>query len=279
MICIWRRCALVVLALVAFSTAAAAQSPANPDGGAPAAPVPSPTTTDPAVADMEAAVLGSPSPPAETVPDVAPSRPPPGGGFRRRPAEGSAESEEALAAYDRPGVVLELGTGGFAAGELQGGVLLGGRLANGLIVGGIVDYTLASVEVTSGMTISSGSRSRLGLGAGARYALARSADRRVELFGGGELSFVRATVETRLTNVPSQSSSANGFSFVAGPGLRLWVHEQVAIGYRAGLRWTRLSGPERALDLREPGAEPAGSDPTVVTELGFEGAFQLLGIF
>ena len=75
--------------------------------------------------------------------------------------------------------------------------------------------------------------------------------------------------------MPAATSSAAGFSLAIGPGLRLWVHDQIAIGYVARLRIAYLTGSAGAL------APTPGEDPTDAsqTDIGFDGVFQVLGIF
>ena len=45
-----------------------------------------------------------------------------------------------------------------------------------------------------------------------------------------------------MAGMPTVTGSAAGFSLALGPGLRLWVHDQIAIGYVARLRINYLSG-------------------------------------
>ena len=75
--------------------------------------------------------------------------------------------------------------------------------------------------------------------------------------------------------MPTQNVSASGFSLALGPGLRLWVHEQIAIGYVGRLRMSYLSGEAGALTSTVSEDITEGSATTVA----FEGMFQLLGVF
>ena len=74
---------------------------------------------------------------------------------------------------------------------------------------------------------------------------------------------------------PTESVSASGFSLAVGPGLRFWVHPQIALGYAARFRLTYLSGVAGAFTT------PETDDPTnaSATAIAFDGAFQILGVF
>jgi len=75
--------------------------------------------------------------------------------------------------------------------------------------------------------------------------------------------------------MPTATGSAAGFSLALGPGLRLWVHDQIAIGYVARLRVAYLTGSAGAL-----GATPSDNTTDASrTDIGFDGVFQVLGIF
>ena len=69
--------------------------------------------------------------------------------------------------------------------------------------------------------------------------------------------------------------SAAGFSLALGPGLRFWVHEQIAVGYVARFRLTYLSGDSGALAVTTADAQTSAS----ATTIGFDGTFQILGVF
>ena len=160
----------------------------------------------------------------------------------------------------------------------MGGLFVGGHIPSGTIIGGFLDYGLTSVTATpdSGVAITS-SQQLLRLGAGLRHPLVRSADRRVDLYGAADASFDYVSVEapTTTAGMPTATGSAAGFSLALGPGLRLWVHDQIALGYVARLRVAYLSGAMGALDAM-PSANPTDSS---LTAIGFDGAFQLLGVF
>jgi hypothetical protein len=213
------------------------------------------------------------SPPA--APPVAPSpaRPP------RRPTQATDEVRAVAPAQpeEETALALELSTNGFASGGLEGGVFVGGRKPGGMILGGFFDYGLLSSTASVGGTNVTTSAQLFRLGAGVRPTFIRSADRRVDLFGAAEASFEYRSGEVPSTggSSPTTSVSAAGFSLAVGPGLRFWVHEQIAIGYAARFRLTYLSGDAGAL-ASVPSADASSSSTTAI---GFDGTFQLLGVF
>jgi outer membrane protein with beta-barrel domain len=272
---------ILTVLLIAFSTTAGAADP--PAGGSSVDPfAPTPEGKAPTPEDQEAAVLGAPdrpSPPPPTTPAPPPRRQ--AASPRARQAN-EADDEARPAAVkkesDQSGIAIELSTAGFASGSLGGGLFLGGRMASGVIIGGFLDYGLTSLESTppSGAAVTT-SEQLLRLGAGVRHTFAQSADRRVDVYGAADVGFEYRSAEVPSTSgtTPTENMSASGFSLALGPGLRLWVHEQVAIGYVARLRMTYLSGA--AGRLTTPQTNDA-IDATL-TQVGFDGTFQLLGVF
>ena len=259
---------------IAFSTfAIAADPPAAGSFANPFAPPPEgkpPSTTE----DEEAALLaapGKPVPPPPSPPPPAPRRPDAAAGARQAPQWRDEERSSA-------GLAIELSTSGFASGALLGGLFVGGHTASGMIIGGFLDYGLTSITATPAngapTTISA---QTFRLGAGLRQPMLRSADRRVDLYGAADAAFVYKGAETESTmaGMPTATGSAAGFSLALGPGLRLWVHERIAIGYVARLRVTYLSGTRGAL-ATVPNENPTDAS---LTEILFDGAFQLVGIF
>jgi hypothetical protein len=221
----------------------------------------------------------APSPPPAPPPVVqAPARPPARSG-RRAPqsTDDGRRSSPTAPAEEAGAVALELSTSGFASGSLVGGVFVGGRLAGGLILGGFFDYGLQSATASTAGTNVSTSAQLFRLGAGVRPTFIHSADRLVDLYGAAEASFEYLSAEVPSTggSSPTTSVSAAGFAVAAGPGLRLWVHEQIAIGYVARLRLTYLSGDRGALGPA-PSADASSSSTTAI---GFDGTFQILGVF
>lgn len=259
---------------IASSTVARAAEPATAGSFAdPFAPPPEgkpPATTE----DEEAALLAAPdkpTPPPPSPPPAPPRRPVAAAGAPQGPQWRDEERSGG-------GLAIELSTSGFASGSLVGGLFVGGHTASGLIIGGFLDYGLTSVTTTPDTSVPfTTSQQLLRLGAGLRHAFARSADRRVDLYGAADASFDYASVEVPTTTpgMPTATSSAAGFSLALGPGLRLWVHDQIALGYVARLRVAYLSGSAGALNATPSVNQTDAS----LTDIGFDGAFQLLGIF
>jgi hypothetical protein len=254
---------LVVLAIPA---AARAADPAGAEKTDPFAPS---DTKEPSMEDQEAAVLGPPARPA-------PPAPPPAAQARRQRNDEEHSTVAAVTEAGPTGIAIELSTSGFASGTLQGGLFVGGRTPTGMIIGGFFDYGLTSITSTlAGGVDVANSMQTFRLGVGVRQAFLRSADRRVELYGAGDVSFDYKSAEVPVSTTPSTSMSAAGFSLALGPGLRLWVHDQISIGYVARFRFSFLSGEAGVL-----GAMPT-DDPTdsKLTQIGFDGVFQILAIF
>jgi hypothetical protein len=208
------------------------------------------------------------APPRAATPPALPPAPPP---RPVRPRVVNPDEGQMPPAESRTGFVIELATAGFASGALNGGLFLGARLSpdvGGLIVGGSLDFASSSTSSaglsgasgssSSGMsaattTTATTSSSSLSLGGGVRYTFVSANDGRLDLFGAGDVGIVYSSVD-----------SASGFTVAAGPGLRLWVTDHVAVGYLARFRLTKLSGSNGAGDA---------------TTAGFGGTFQILGVF
>ncbi len=182
--------ALAVL-LMGLPEAARAAEPAAGSAADPFAPPPE--GTNPSTEDQEAAVLGTP----EGATQPPPPRPP---GPARRPAstprarKAPQASDEAVTVAskgsDPSGFAIELSTSGFASGALVGGLFLGGRTQSGLILGGFLNYGMTSFNVAApgGATLTT-SAQLLRIGAGLRHSFVQSADRLVDLYGAGDVSF------------------------------------------------------------------------------------------
>jgi hypothetical protein len=115
------------------------------------------------------------------------------------------------------------------------------------------------------------------LGAGVRQSFLQSADHLVDLYGAADIGFQSQSAEviTVQGGSPTLKVSASGFSLAAGPGLRLWVRDQIAVGYAARFRLTYLSGPIGSL-MSPPNASITDGSST---QIGFDGTFQVLGVF
>jgi hypothetical protein len=252
-------------------------------GGAPADPfAPAPEPRTPSVEEQEAAVLGAPAQPspAEAPPPApvpAPRRPPAGPRTRQTT---DANTKEVIARGDsgKRGVAIELSTAGFASGALVGGLFVGARSAGSMIVGGFLDYGLASVSLSpEGSPQETSSAQFLRLGVGLRPTLATSADGIVDLYGAADASFNYQSAEVVSSGMttPTTTVSATGFSMALGPGLRFWLHERIAIGYVARLRMTYLTGEAGVFQAT---ATDSPTDASATT-IGFDGTFQILGVF
>jgi hypothetical protein len=263
--------------LLAFPAVSRAADPAGQEQTDPFAPT---DTKAPSVEDQEAAVLGAP---AKAAPPAPPPAPRPTAPARRQREDDEGRSSKVVAkdgekVADQTGVAIELSTTGFASGALDGGLFIGGRTASGMVLGGFLDYALTSVTVTpSGGPELSNSMQLMRLGAGVRLPFLQTADRRAELYGVGDVSFDYKSAEVISTSgsMPTDSLSASGFSLALGPGVRLWVHDQVAIGYVARFRLSFLSGAAGVFT-------PIPTDDTTdgkLTQIGFDGVFQILAIF
>jgi hypothetical protein len=262
--------------LLAFPAASRAAEPAGQDQTDPFAPDAKAPSTD----DEEAAVLGAPAratppPPPPAPRPVAPPRRQRDDEERRSSTPGGKGMETVT---DQTGIAIELSTSGFASGTLVGGLFIGGRAATGMIIGGFLDYGLTSLTSTiTGGTEVSTSMQLLRLGAGVRQAFLRTADRRVELYGAADVSFDYRSAELPSTSgsSPTDSLSAAGFSVALGPGVRLWLHDQISIGYVARFRLAFLSG-ETGVLAATPVDDPSDGK---LTQIGFDGVFQILAIF
>jgi hypothetical protein len=201
----------------------------------------------------------------------APRRPP-----RRRPAPpAEPEATSADADDDRAAFVIELSTAGPASGALQGGLFLGGRLSRQLVLGAGIDIEHTSVDITTGGSLSS---TTFTLSPGVRYTFASTNDGRVDIFGAGDAGIVYTSADVvNDPSMPAQSASTFGFTLAAGPGLRVWIFDHLAVGYLARLRFTHASGGAGAA----PGlAQLLPPDTNVsATTFGFDGTFQILGVF
>jgi len=244
---------------------------AGPQDGAPAEPDEDALLRGPARPGPQPQTPPAP-PPVVQAPAHPAARP-----GRRQPQATDEVHAAAAPVEEETALALELSTNGFASGGLEGGVFVGGRKPGGMILGGFFDYALHSSTASVGGTNVTASAQLFRLGAGVRPTFIRSADRRVDLFGAAEASFEYKSGEVPSTggSSPTTAVSAAGFSLAVGPGLRFWVHEQIAIGYVARLRLTYLSGDAGALAV-VPSADASSSSTTAI---GFDGTFQILGVF
>lgn len=118
-------------------------------------------------------------------------------------------------------------------GTPGGKLFIGGKTGRAVIGLGLELLRLGSSS-SQGTFSNSSSQTQLTVSAGLRYALAQSADEKVEVLG---------VVNLGIGHVFTESSSSSGSSggnyrilFEAGPALRYWVHPQFAVGATTGLR-------------------------------------------
>lgn len=154
------------------------------------------------------------------------------------------------------------------------GTLMLGYKAGPLLVGvGFELISLTDSESSDGADFSVSSTS-LAIVPGIRFAFARSADHRAELFGALDLG-IGTMWESRSGSVcdmdPSvceSDQSVTRYVYGIGPGVRYWMHPQVALVVTSGIRGDILS------------VSRDGSDRTdTVHILGFSASIGLLGLF
>jgi len=125
-------------------------------------------------------------------------------------------------------------------GTLQGGFLLGYKIDRVIVGAGLNLSRFANTQSNGAGGTLTTSDTLVEIVPGLQVALARSADARVELFGGLDLGFGHVFVG-------GGSETANfTFRFAVGPGIRYWVHPQFAIAALTALEgrfgWSGSSG-------------------------------------
>jgi len=203
------------IALVLVSSSARAQDPATPPP-----PPPAPETPP------------APEPPAPAAQPLAelPPKPAP----RKRPPVVVEEAPPASAGFG-----LEVGTSGFASGELQGGLMLGVHISNGTMLGARLDYLDRTRKVGS----ESRSTSALGLGLAARFPVAGS-KAGLDLALALDLMYVKAHADAGTGPDVQVASDATGFRVGIGPQLRYWIRPSVAVGYLVQISHTSTSSEQ-----------------------------------
>jgi hypothetical protein len=137
--------------------------------------------------------------------------------------------------------LASLGTGSGSSGILLGapsGRFFVGRKVGRLVVGAGLELTRVGFSSSGSTSSSSSSQTQLSFVPGLRYAMATSADQRVELLG-----LVNLGIGHTFTSTSSGSSSPGGnyrLLYEVGPALRFWVHPQFALGANAGVRGDHL---------------------------------------
>jgi Outer membrane protein beta-barrel domain len=162
--------------------------------------------------------------------------PPPGAIVAPDPALAGAQKERGIVAEIHLGSQLvalgNVGQNPLAIAGLEGG-LFGGYKFDRVIVGLGLSLTRTENGSNPGNMPFSQAQTQLLLVPGARFALLRSADARVELFGEADFGFGHVFFEaTGGGNSPSNFQ----FRYQLGPGLRYWLHPQLAFSALAGLR-------------------------------------------
>lgn len=131
--------------------------------------------------------------------------------------------------------LITLSTGGglgstFSVSGLRGGIFGGYKL--GRFIFGL-GFDLSRVASGSSTGMGGGSTSSATTAfqfvPGLKVALVRSADKRVELFGEADFGFGTTVVERQ------SGVDYFHFSYDVGPGVRYWVHPQLALSAFAGL--------------------------------------------
>ena len=176
-----------------------------------------------------------------------------------------ADSSGGDAATER-GVVLEIHLGtqltslGFVGSvNLVEGGLFGAFKFDRFIIGLGVDgsrFSTASSTVTSLLFLP-----------GVQVSILRSADKRAEFFAQLDLGYGALFFDSSVGRIPNSGGSQ--IRFQLAPGLRLWIHPQLAVNVVAGLR-------EDAIRTSF-GAGGGGSSSTELT--GVFGALQFVGLF
>lgn len=256
------RYAFFCLATLILSPAAFAQE----------TPAPDPT---PAGAPEDKATVEPPIPPPPPMPRAQDPEQPQKG-VSSVPASREHPVEERLPGDDRfgsrTGMLLEFSTLGFASSALTGGVFVG-RQDRGVTFGVGLDYSSLEAGDDSFSTARTGGR----LLAGARFRVAQTANQRVECILGAEggLQWVSNKV-TGDFRIGDSENSASGLVLAAGPGLRFWVVDGLAVGYQTRLSYVSLSGDGAAASR-----EDSFNDATDITSssLGIDGRFSIFGVF
>lgn len=233
-------------------------TPASPPS-TPLATTPAPASTEPdpvlglPQTSAPAAAAASPVPAAPSV-DTSPATP---------VAPPSHQTELALALH----------TNGFFS-TLDGGAFLGARVDKSTVWG--VGFNLSSATLShTGIGIS--------LVPGAKFVLKRAANGRVELVVDAEVGFTKYYITDHRATA---AGDGYGLFAQAGPGLRLWLVDSLALSY-SGLFGILYRGDRREYapgDARPQsvnGFTVDGDGPRNEGEFatGFAGRLALLGIF
>ena len=256
--------------------------PIPPAGGAgadPFAPAPEGSESS-STEDQEAAVPGAPVRPAPGTqpPPAAPPRPQAASlRGRKTQAYDQERSSAPVPDSDRAASRSSCPRPGSPPDSLAGGLFIGGRTASGLILGGFVDYGMTSLGLANapGPDITR-SAQLVRLGAGVRHSFVRSADRFADLYGAADASFEYRSAEVirpagchrprRSPPPASRSRSAPGSACGC-------TNRSPSATPPASARRTCPAGG------RAPAAPRRGVTDASLTQIGFDGTFQILGVF
>lgn len=198
-------------------------------------------------------------------------------GVSLRPASHDPAVEEGLPRNERfgsrAGTLIEFSTAGFASSELSGGVFVG-RQDRGYSFGVSLDYSRLEVGDNSVKTAST----RGSLLAGGRFRVAQTANQRVECIIGAEAGLGWASNKGLGDfRVADSENSASGLVVAAGPGLRIWVVDGLALGYQTRLRYTSLKGDGAVASNEDFFSDSSNS--ITASSLGIDGRFSIFGVF
>ena len=189
-------------------------------------------------------------------------------------AEGRLEGNQArtgFAAEVHLGTSLfSLGQGNGAFNTVQGGFFLGGKIHRVIVGLGFDIERMAAGQGQTGQSDTTTARTSIQFTPGVRVALLRSRDQKVELFGEVDLGLGH----TFLSPSPDNGTDTSNFhlTYTLGPGLRYWVHPQLALSALAALNG----------QFEFDSTHVSGSTITTTTSTGLTNivaALQVTGIF
>jgi hypothetical protein len=204
-----------------------------------------------------------------------PMAPPPPAATTYRPPVENGQKETGFAFEVHLGSqLLSIGNGGnnlLTLGTLQGGIFAGFKLGR-LIVGlGFDIERIASGRSQTMQQDTSQAATAILFTPGVRFALLRSADHRVELFGQFDIGFGTSFNSQSPPPMGTQPDTSNfRITYDVGPGLRFWAAPQFALGAFVGLNG----------DFTTSSTTVPGTTTTQTTGLtGIAAALQALGVF
>lgn len=124
--------------------------------------------------------------------------------------------------------------------ELDGGFFAGAKIGR-VMVGGSVDLQRVAAGQDAVGGHGSSSATLMKFMPGVRVAILRSADERVELYGQFDFGIGHIFINQSPSPGTIYEDSNVLISYQIGPGLRVWLHPQLALGMLFGLRGEFLS--------------------------------------